>query len=263
MVQAPGAKLGVGSINMEEVSVSMVEFGNSRCCGDAIKTKPATNQTAALIRDTFTKNPYTTHVDDRVHLIAMSRKSVVKDVVALGTKSITDEMDGILRAIESRVVDLQIINTLKRLLSPKISSSASTSTATTQSKSGVGLASSRIKKTTRTTVPAKKVVVDDPFPSPELVSATKTVVMKSLTALATEADSRNRKGEIAETNTARQPMSQGMRNVLVCCRVALGFLRQWQDHVHIGAIWVNKAYFGYISKLVGLEMVSPGPVYGC
>jgi len=175
-------------------------------------------------------------------------------VATLETKSLAEEMDIILRAIESGMIDVKTINTLKRLLSQKPSSTTSI-TVSTQSKSS-SLASSRTKKTTRTTLPAKNAVREDPFPSSELVSTTKTVVMKSLTALATEADSRNKKGESTESVNTRQPVSQGTRNVGVCCRLALEVLRQWQDHVDIGASWVNKAYFGYISKLIGLEMVS-------
>ena len=210
------------------------------------------NQSNQSISDSITR--YATPLHDRGHLNTMSRKSVVKSIVRLETKSITEEMDGILRAIESGVIDVQTINTLKRLFSPKSPPTAST-TFSTQPKSG-SLASSRAKKTTtRTTLSAKKAVQEDPFPSSELVSATKTVVMKSLTTLATETDSRNKKGESTETTTTRQPVSQGMRNVGVCCRLALEVLRQWQDHVDIGASWVNKAYFGYISKLIGLEMV--------
>lgn len=190
----------------------------------------------------------------------MNRKSVVKSAVPFVTKSIAEETDEILRAMESGVVDVQTINTLKRLVSPKPPPPASI-TASLQLKSS-SLASSRAKKTTRTVLPAKKILQEDPFPSSELVSATKTIVMKSLTALATAAESQSKKGDSGDSSTTRQPVSQGTRNVGVCCKLALEVLRQWQDHVDIGTSWVNKAYFGYISKLVGLEMVSTCESFG-
>jgi hypothetical protein len=187
----------------------------------------------------------------------MSRKSVVKAVVTLETKPLAQEMDGILHAIGTGVIDVQTINTFKRLVSPKSPPTTSITISTSQAKSN-GLASSRTKKTTRTTLPTcKKVVLQEPFPNPELVSAVKTVVMKSLTALATEADSRTKKAEATDGKTTRQAVSQGTRNVGVCCRLALEVLRQWQDHVDIGTAWANKAYFGYINKLIALEMVIP------
>jgi len=185
----------------------------------------------------------------------MSRKPVVKKAIPLETKSLAEEIDGLLRAIETGVVDAQTINTLKRMLLPKPPPLASTN-ASSQSKS-TSLASSKSKKTTRTIPPPpKKTLPQDPFPSSELVSATKTVVMKSLTALATAAEFESKKGVSDESTTTRQPVSQATRNISVCCRLALEVLRQWQDHVDVGTSWVNKAYFGYISKLVGLEMVS-------
>lgn len=186
--------------------------------------------------------------------VRMNRKSIVKSAVPVVSKSIAEEMDEILRAMESGVIDIQIINTLKRLVSPKPPPPAST-TASSQPKSS-SLASSRAKKTTRMVLPAKKTLPEDPFPSSELVSATKTIVMKSLTTLATAAESQSKKGDSGDPTTTRQPVSQGTRNVGVCCKLALDVLREWQDHVDIGTSWVNKAYFGYISKLVGLEMVS-------
>jgi hypothetical protein len=185
-----------------------------------------------------------------------SRKPVVKTVVTVETKSITQEMDGIRRAIETGIVDVQTITTLKRLLTPKLTSSTSI-TISSKTKSA-SLKSSHTKKTTKSTGRATSAMIDveEPFPSAELVSATKTIVMKTLTTLATEAESRTKKLESpTETTSSKQPISQGTKNVGVCCKLALEALRQWQDHVDIGSAWVNKAYFGYIGKLITLEMV--------
>ena len=80
--------------------------------------------------------------------------------------------------------------------------------------------------------------------------------MKTLTTLATEVELRAKKPESsAETTPSKQTVSQGTRNVGVCCKLALEALRQWQDHVDIGSAWVNKAYLGYLTKLIALEMV--------
>lgn len=186
-----------------------------------------------------------------------SRKSVVKTVVMVEAKSITQEMDGIRRAIETGIVDVQTITTLKRLLTPKSAPTASVIiSANTKTAS---LASSRAKKAPKTTNRVTSAIaVQEPSPSTELVSATKTIVMKTLTTLATEVESRTKKSESlpsTQTKSVRHPISQGTRNVGVCCKLALEALRQWQDHVDIGSAWVNKAYFGYLGKLISLDMV--------
>lgn len=187
-----------------------------------------------------------------------SRKSVVKTVVMVETKSVTQEMEGIRRAIETGIVDVQTITTLKRLLTPKNTPNASI-TISTDNKTA-SLASSRAKKAPKmTNRKTSAIAVQEPFPSTELVSATKTVVMKTLTTLATEVESRSKKSAdsttSAEAKSSKHPISQGTRNVGVCCKLALEALRQWQGHVDIGSAWVNKACFGYISKLISLDMV--------
>jgi hypothetical protein len=185
-----------------------------------------------------------------------SRKSVAKTVVMVETKSITKEMDGVRRAIETGIVDVQTITTLKRLLTPRIT--PTTSITISSKANSASLTSSRAKKPTKAAGRATltTIAVAEQFPSTELVSATKTIVMKTLTALATEVESRTKKTESStETISSKQPVSQGMRNVGICCKSALEALRQWQDHVDIGFAWVNKAYLGYISKLIALEMV--------
>jgi hypothetical protein len=186
-----------------------------------------------------------------------SRKSVLKTVMMVETKSITQEMDGIRRAIETGIVDVQTITSLKRLLSPKPTPNASV-TISTNTKTA-SLASSRAKKAPKTSNRVTSAIVaQEPFPSTELVSATKTIVMKTLTTLATEVESRTKKSESltsAESKPAKHAVPQGTRNVGVCCKLALEALRQWQDHVDIGSAWVNKAYFGYLGKLISLDMV--------
>lgn len=183
----------------------------------------------------------------------MSRKSIVKAVIKVETKTFAEEMDGIRSAIESGVVDVQTITTLKKLLSQK----TSTASITISTSKSATLSSSRPRKSGRmSTRPVPEAPIPVPFPSTELVSATKTVVMKSLTALATEIESRNNKSEPnSDDSKAKTSLSQGLRNVVTCCKVALESLREWQDHDDIGSTWVNKAYFGYISKLISLEMV--------
>lgn len=189
----------------------------------------------------------------------MSRKSVVKTVVVVETKSVTEEMEGVRHAIETGVVDVQTIAILKRLLAPKATLPSSiTITASTKASALASSRTKRIQKSTNRTNSSEP--IRDPFPSTELISATKTVVMKSLTALAVEGDSRAKKTDpnqvSTKTKTSTQTVSQGIRNVGTCCKLALESLRQWQDHVEIGSSWVNKAYFGYIGKLINLEMVS-------
>lgn len=184
-----------------------------------------------------------------------SRKSVVKTVVKVETKkSLSEEIEGVRLAIESGVVDVQTVTTLKRLLTQK---NISTTSVTITASKAATLASSRARKPTRmSTRTAAEVPTVEPFPSTEIVSAAKTVVMRSLTTLATEIESRIKKTEASANETvAKSPLSQGTRNIITCCKVALENLRLWQDHEDIGFTWVNKAYFGYISKLISLEMV--------
>jgi hypothetical protein len=184
-----------------------------------------------------------------------SRKSVVKTVVMVESKRITKEMDGVIRAIDTGVVDVQTITILKKLLAPKIGLSTSITISTNTKTSS--LASSRAKKGPKTTNRATSALaLQEPFPSTELVSATKSVVMKTLTTLATEVESRKKKTESSQEPIPRQPVSLATRNVANCCKLVLEALRQWQDHIDIGSAWVNKAYFGYIGKLIALEMVS-------
>ena len=185
-----------------------------------------------------------------------SRKSVVKAVVMVETKSITQEMDGVRRAIEAGIVDVQTITTVKRLLTPKITPTTSI-TISSKTKSAA-LTSSKARKPAKRTgsTTSATITVEEPFPSTELVSATKTIVMKTLTTLATEVESRTKRSESStETPSSKQPASQGTKNVGVCCKLALEALRQWQDHIDIGSAWVNRAYFGYLGKLIALEMV--------
>jgi len=187
----------------------------------------------------------------------MSRKSVVKTVVRVETKTIAEDMNGVLHAIQSGVVDVQTITTLKRLLTQK--KGISTTSITISSSKAATLATSRAKKAKKSsTRPLPEGLASEKFPSLELVSAAKTVVMKSLTALATEVESKPKSAETASIDSkSRIPLSQGMRNIINCCKVALETLRQWQDREDIGSTWVNKAYFGYISRLISLEMVRP------
>jgi hypothetical protein len=185
----------------------------------------------------------------------MSRKSTVKAVVSVEKKSFAEEMEGVRRAIESGVVDVKTITNLKRLLTQRVSSTTSITISTSSSNA---LTSSKAKKSSKpSTRPAPEPRPAEPFPSVELVSAAKTVVMKSLTALATEIDSRNKKKEPSFGGTSsKTPLAPGLRNVVTCCKVALETLRDWEDHPDIGPTWVNKGYFGYISKLISLEMVN-------
>lgn len=186
----------------------------------------------------------------------MSRKSsVVKAVLTVESKSITEQMDGVRHAIETGVVDAHTIATLKRLLTSKSPPATSVTITNTKYTTLTATKSKRRIKTTEKITPA---VAPEPFPSADLVSATKTIVMKCLTTLATEAESRAKIAEvnkISEPKTTKQPVSQGTRNVITCCKLALETLRELQDHKDIGSTWVNKAYFGYISKIIALEMV--------
>ena len=83
--------------------------------------------------------------------------------------------------------------------------------------------------------------------------------MKSLHTLGTEAEARGKISESTlqpgDAKNMNQPPTQGIRNILVCCKSALEALRKWQEHQDIGPSWVNKAYFGYVGKLIALEMV--------
>jgi hypothetical protein len=182
-----------------------------------------------------------------------SRRSVaVKAVVTVEAKSISQQMDGIRRAIDSGLVDAQTIIAFKRLLNPK-PPSITLSTNPRQTTKSSSLASARGKKpASASTV---NVAAPDAFPSVDWVSATKTIVMKSVTALAAEIESRVKKVKHSE-DKARAPVSQGTRNVAVCCKLALEALRQYQGHQDAGVGWVNKAYCAYIAKLLALEMVS-------
>jgi len=183
-----------------------------------------------------------------------SRKSVVKTVVRVeNKKSLSEEIEGVRHAIESGVVDVQTVTTLKRLFTQQNISAAS---VTITASKAAALASSRARKPARMSTRTAAEVPIEPFPSTEIVSAAKTVVMKSLTTLATEIELRIKKTETsANEAVAKSPLSQGTRNIITCCKVALENLRLWQDHEDIGFTWVNKAYFGYISKLISLEMV--------
>ena len=150
------------------------------------------------------------------------------------SKSIAERTDGILRAVETGVVDVQTIAALKRLLvvSPPIEKTSM----------------SRTKKT------SKPAANEEHVPNAEIVSAAKTIVMKSLTTLASEVEMRAKRTE-NDTTTTPQPISQGMKNVASCCKLALDSLRLWQTHPDIGVTWVNKGYMGYIGKLIGMDMV--------
>jgi hypothetical protein len=168
----------------------------------------------------------------------MSRKPAVavKAVVTLDTKPISQQMDGIRRAIESGLVDVQTITSFKRLLAPP----KAPAIHLTKSTKSASLASTRGKKA------ATSAGAVETFPSGEWVSATKTIVMKCVTALATQIESRGEKDGKVE---------QGTRNIVLCCKLALEALRQKEAHVDVGVNWVNKGYCGYIAKLVALEMV--------
>ena len=185
-----------------------------------------------------------------------NRKSISKaNTMMKGFKSISDEMDGVRNAIEAGIVDYQTIATLKKLLTPK-SSSTSSALGSKMTKPAL-LTNSRGKKSKKTTFGASSASKSSAeFPSTELVIATKMIVMKSLNILSSEVDTKSKDTETASSIKARaQPVSQTLRNVSTCCKLALESLRQWQDHEEIGSAWVNKAYFGYINKLVTLSMV--------
>src|SRR5947207_10452629 len=122
-----------------------------------------------------------------------SRKSVAKTVAMVETKSITQQMDGVRRAIETTIVDVNTITTLKRLLTPKLTPTTSITASKTKSAS---LSSSKAKKQLKTTAYATSAVME-PFLSTELVSATKTIVMKTLTTLATEVEQWKLKTELS------------------------------------------------------------------
>jgi hypothetical protein len=180
-------------------------------------------------------------------------KSAVKIVVAGESKTLGQEMDGVRRAIEGGVVDVQTITVLKRLLLQKNATAAVASAATKRTTTSLSSARSKTKQTT-------SVVSEEPFPSTILVSNTKTLVMCSLTTLTTEIESRAKPSssentDSTSTKTAKIAIPQGMKNVMTCCKLALEALRQWQDHKDIGVSWVNKACLGYINKLTALEMV--------
>lgn len=189
----------------------------------------------------------------------MSRKSTVtKAVVKLESRSIAQDMEGVNKAIETGIVDVHTIATLKKLLAPQ--TTATTSITVSSSVKTPALASSRAKKTSRTTERVTATLAtSNPFPGTELVCATKTIIMKSLHTLGTEAETRAKISESTletrDLNSTKQVPNQGVRNILVCCKAALEAVRKWQDHQDIGSSWVNKAYFGYIGKLIALEMV--------
>jgi len=181
-----------------------------------------------------------------------SRRSVVRALVAVEGKSISQQMDGIRRAIESGLVDVQTITTFKRLLSFKLPASV---TISKTPKSSSSLASTARGKKARPAASVDVVPSPETFPSAEWVSATKTIVMKSMTALAAEIESRASDKTQQAEGKGRLPVGQGTRNIAMCTKLALEALRQWQDHQDITASWVNKAYCGYIAKLVALELV--------
>jgi hypothetical protein len=191
---------------------------------------------------------------------AMSRKpAVTKTVVKLESRGIAESMEGVHKAIESGVVDVQTIAALRKLLTPQMTATASITISSTVK--SPALASARARKTTRTTERVTSTIAaPKPFPGVELVCGTKTIVMKSLHTLGTEVESRAKVSEAtpapADVKSSKQQPPQGIRNILVCCKSALEALRQWQDHQDVGAAWVNRAYFGYIGKLIALEMVS-------
>ena len=83
--------------------------------------------------------------------------------------------------------------------------------------------------------------------------------MKSVTALAAEIESQVSDKSEQAARKGRSPVDQGTRNVAVCTKLALEALRQWQDRQDVTASWVNKAYCGYIAKLVALELVNNPP----
>jgi len=182
-----------------------------------------------------------------------SRKSVVKAIVTVEGKSISQQMDGIRRAIESGLVDVQTITTFKRLLTFKPPASI---TISKTPKSSSSLAGAARGKKTRPAATVDVVPSTETFPSAEWVSATKTIVMKSVMALAAEIDSRASDTTQQAEGKGRLPVGQGIRNVAICTKLALEALRQWQDHQDVTANWVNKAYCGYIAKLVALELVN-------
>ena len=188
----------------------------------------------------------------------MSRKSTVKTVLVLESKNVLEEMDGVRNTIESGVVDVQTITMLKRLLTQKNAPTASITISTT-TKTGA-LSNSRAKRNVKSTTRTDSAqAVQDSFPGKDLISATKTIVMKSLLVLAIEVEKRTQKSDSVrlstEVNSTRTPLSQGTRNICSCCKLALEALRQWQENADIGSAWVNKAYFGYIGKVIALEMV--------
>src|SRR5579859_7505220 len=190
----------------------------------------------------------------------MSRKSTVttKAVVKLEGTGAVENMEGVHKAIETGLVDVQTIATLRKLVAPQVTATASiTISSTAKSPS---LASARAKKTTRTTERViSTIAASKPFPCNELVCGTKTVIMKSLHVLGSEIEKTAKTSESmpasADPKNSKQTPSQGIRNILTCCKVALEALRQWQDHQDVGSSWVNKGYFGYIGKLIALEMV--------
>jgi hypothetical protein len=188
----------------------------------------------------------------------MSRKSTVKTVVILESKNVLEEMDGVRNTIETGVVDVQTIAILKRLLTQKSAPTASITISTT-TKTGA-LSNSRAKRNGKSTTRSDSAqAVQNSFPGTDLISATKTIVMKSLHVLAIEVEKRTTKSDSSqpstEVNSSRAPLSQGTRNIVSCGKLALEALRQWQENADIGSAWVNKAYFGYISKVIALEMV--------
>jgi hypothetical protein len=188
----------------------------------------------------------------------MSRKSTVKTVVMLESKSVLEEMDGVRNTIETGVVDVQTINVLKRLLTQKNTPTASITISTT-AKTGA-LSNSRAKRTVKSTTRTDSAqAVPNSFPGTDLISTTKTIVMKSLYVLAIEIEKRTKNSDSGrpptEADSSRTPLSQGTRNIFSCCKLALEALRQWQENTDIGSAWVNKAYFGYIGKVIALEMV--------
>jgi len=190
----------------------------------------------------------------------MSRKSTLaKAVVTLETRSVAGTMDGVHKAIESGVVDVQTIATLRKLLAPQTAATASITISS--SVKSPALASSRAKKSTRTTERVKStVVVPDPRLGVELVCGTKTVIMKSLHTLGSLIETGAKASDTTpapmDAKGSKQQPSQAIKNILTCCKTALDALRQWQDHQDIDSSWVNTACFGYIGKLIAFEMVS-------
>jgi len=200
----------------------------------------------------------------------MSRKTATaKTVVVLTSRTLAEEAEAVLDAIDTDIVDASTIASVKRILSFKAHNPSSAVTSTTAyppTKRASSLASTKANPKTpsaKTGDKSRTVVTSDTaqdsLPSEKVVAYAKSIMMRCLSSLTTISESKPKKAETKSseerTSPRKESISQSRKNIISCCKLALDSLRQWQDHKDIGATWVNKAYLAFTSKLMALELV--------